>query len=85
MGIDHLWSEVADTYANVNKMFGDVIKVTPTSKVVGDLALFMVANGLAADAPAVTVRAEAPAHMRERLTACGWSAFVEEQPNDGVL
>lgn len=46
MGIDHRWSEVADTYANVNKMFGDVIKVTPTSKVVGDLALMMITGNL---------------------------------------
>ena len=46
MGIDHRWPEVADTYANVNKMFGDVIKVTPTSKVVGDLALMMITGNL---------------------------------------
>ena len=46
MGIDHRWSEVADTYASVNKMFGDVIKVTPTSKVVGDLALMMITGNL---------------------------------------
>ena len=46
MGIDHRWSEVADTYAGVNDMFGDVIKVTPTSKVVGDLALMMITGNL---------------------------------------
>src|SRR5207249_3798916 len=34
------------TYAEVNKLFGDIVKVTPSSKVVGDLALFMVTNGL---------------------------------------
>ena len=33
-------------YAEVNQMFGDIIKVTPTSKVVGDMALFLLANGL---------------------------------------
>ena len=33
-------------YAAVNQMFGDIVKVTPTSKVVGDMALFMVANNL---------------------------------------
>lgn len=47
MGLDHRWSEVARTYADVNRMFGDIVKVTPTSKVVGDMALFMVANDLA--------------------------------------
>jgi len=34
-------------YAEVNRMFGDIVKVTPTSKVVGDMALFMVGNNLA--------------------------------------
>ena len=38
--------EIADTYADVNKLFGDIVKVTPSSKVVGDMALFMVTNGL---------------------------------------
>ncbi len=47
LGIDDLrWSEVADAYAQVNDMFGDIIKVTPTSKVVGDMALMMVTSGL---------------------------------------
>ncbi len=46
MGIEHRWSEVAQAYADVNRLFGDIVKVTPTSKVVGDLALLMVANGL---------------------------------------
>ena len=35
-------------YAEVNRLFGDIVKVTPTSKVVGDMALFMVANNLSA-------------------------------------
>jgi pyruvate carboxylase len=37
---------VAQTYADVNQMFGDIVKVTPSSKVVGDMALMMVAQGL---------------------------------------
>ncbi len=40
------WPEVAKTYAQVNEMFGDIIKVTPSSKVVGDMALMMVTSGL---------------------------------------
>jgi len=43
MGIEHRWTEVAQAYADVNQLFGDIVKVTPTSKVVGDMALFMVA------------------------------------------
>ena len=46
MGLEHRWGEVSQTYADVNLLFGDIVKVTPTSKVVGDMALFMVANGL---------------------------------------
>ena len=47
LGIDEArWPEVAQTYADVNAMFGDIIKVTPTSKVVGDLTLLMMTSGL---------------------------------------
>ena len=47
LGIDGArWPEVAQAYADVNSMFGDIVKVTPTSKVVGDLALLMVTSGL---------------------------------------
>ena len=49
MGIEHRWGEVSKAYADVNLLFGDIVKVTPTSKVVGDMALFMVANGLTPD------------------------------------
>ncbi|MFM8546287.1 MAG: pyruvate carboxylase [Betaproteobacteria bacterium] len=46
LGLEHRWPEVAQRYAEVNQLFGDIVKVTPTSKVVGDMALFMVANDL---------------------------------------
>ncbi|MDB5970560.1 MAG: pyruvate carboxylase [Hydrocarboniphaga sp.] len=46
MGLDHRWPEVSQAYADVNQLFGDIVKVTPTSKVVGDMALYMVANDL---------------------------------------
>jgi len=47
LGIEEArWPEVAAAYAQVNDMFGDIVKVTPTSKVVGDLALLMVSAGL---------------------------------------
>jgi pyruvate carboxylase len=46
MGLENRWNEVARTYRDVNDMFGDVVKVTPTSKVVGDMALVMVSAGL---------------------------------------
>ena len=46
LGLAERWHEVANAYAEVNRMFGDIVKVTPTSKVVGDLALVMVSGGL---------------------------------------
>jgi pyruvate carboxylase len=46
MGLEERWHEVAETYADVNQMFGDIVKVTPSSKVVGDMALMMVSQGL---------------------------------------
>jgi pyruvate carboxylase len=46
MGLEHRWAEVSEAYAQVSRLFGDIVKVTPTSKVVGDMALFMVANDL---------------------------------------
>jgi pyruvate carboxylase len=48
VGLAARWPEVRRMYAEVNQLFGDIIKVTPTSKVVGDMALFMVANNLTA-------------------------------------
>jgi pyruvate carboxylase len=51
LGIEeHRWSEVAQAYAEVNAMFGDIVKVTPTSKVVGDMAIMMVTSGLSPEA-----------------------------------
>ncbi|MEO1549451.1 MAG: biotin/lipoyl-containing protein, partial [Pseudomonadota bacterium] len=46
MGLETRWQEIARTYADVNQMFGDVIKVTPIAKTVGDMALSMVSAGL---------------------------------------
>lgn len=43
------WNEIKQMYAEVNQLFGDIIKVTPSSKVVGDMALFMVQNDLTPD------------------------------------
>lgn len=46
VGLGDRWEEVKDMYARVNQLFGDIVKVTPSSKVVGDMALFMVQNEL---------------------------------------
>jgi len=49
LGIEGRWREIARAYAQVNQMFGDIVKVTPTSKVVGDLTMLMVTNDLTPD------------------------------------
>ena len=46
LGLETKWPEIAKTYSDVNQIFGDIVKVTPSSKVVGDMALMMVAQGI---------------------------------------
>lgn len=49
VGLGDRWDEVKEMYSRVNQMFGDLVKVTPSSKVVGDMALYMVQNNLTED------------------------------------
>ena len=49
MGLGHRWREIARTYAEVNQLFGDIVKVTPSSKVVGDMTMFLVSRGMKAN------------------------------------
>ncbi|EAX48410.1 pyruvate carboxylase [Thermosinus carboxydivorans Nor1] len=49
LGLENRWDEIQVMYAKVNEMFGDIVKVTPSSKVVGDMALYMVKNNLTED------------------------------------
>jgi pyruvate carboxylase len=46
MGLGHRWPEIARCYAEVNLLLGDIVKVTPSSKVVGDMALFLFTRGI---------------------------------------
>ncbi|MBS0209876.1 MAG: pyruvate carboxylase [Planctomycetes bacterium] len=47
VGLEARWHEICRVYAEVNELLGDIVKVTPSSKAVGDLALFLVANNIA--------------------------------------
>jgi len=49
MGLEHRWYEICQRYAEVNLLFGDLVKITPTSTAVADMALCMVANGQSRD------------------------------------
>ena len=46
LGLSHRWPEIARTYAEVNQLFGDIVKVTPSSKVVGDMTMFLITRGI---------------------------------------
>ena len=46
MGLANRWPEIARTYAEVNQLFGDIVKVTPSSKVVGDMTMFLITRGI---------------------------------------
>ena len=48
LGLSDRWNDVCRTYAAVNQLFGDIVKVTPSSKSVGDMALFLLANNMTA-------------------------------------
>ena len=50
MGLGARWHELARTYADVNMAFGDIVKVTPSSKVVGDMAIFLVNHNMTMEA-----------------------------------
>ncbi len=49
LGLGDKMEQIKNTYREVNALFGDIVKVTPSSKVVGDMALFMVTSNLSAD------------------------------------
>ncbi|HXT58508.1 MAG TPA: pyruvate carboxylase [Pirellulales bacterium] len=46
IGLGARWYDICRTYADVNQLFGDIVKVTPSSKAVGDMALYLIANNL---------------------------------------
>lgn len=50
MGLLARWPEIEKMYADVNQLFGDIVKVTPSSKVVGDMTMFMITRGLTPEA-----------------------------------
>ena len=65
MGLWSQWDRVLDTYRDVNRMFGDIIKVTPSSKVVGDMALYMINAHLTVE------------DVKARAETVAWSVAVE--------
>jgi pyruvate carboxylase len=85
LGLDDRWPAICDAYAAANQLFGDIVKVTPSSKVVGDLALFMVTNNLtAADILSSRVRLSFPRSVVEMMQGLlgmpegGWPREFQE-------
>ena len=68
MGLGHRWPEIARCYAEVNQLFGDIVKVTPSSKVVGDMALFLFTRGIKpADVPNLPPGTPFPESVKDML------------------
>jgi pyruvate carboxylase len=68
MGLSHRWPEIARCYAEVNELFGDIVKVTPSSKVVGDMALFLFTRGIKpADVPNLEPGTPFPESVKDML------------------
>ena len=84
MGLAHRWPEIARCYAEVNRLFGDIVKVTPSSKVVGDMALFLFTRGIRpADVPNLPPGTPFPESVKDML-AGGLGNPVGGWPEDVV-
>lgn len=69
MGLGRRWPEIARCYAEVNRLFGDIVKVTPSSKVVGDMALFLFTRGIKpADVPHLPPGTPFPESVKDMLS-----------------
>jgi pyruvate carboxylase len=86
LGLEERWQEVAQAYADANRMFGDIVKVTPSSKVVGDMALMMVAQGLSrAEVEDPTVEVAFPESVVDMMKGNlgqppgGWPAMLQKK------
>jgi len=84
MGLAHRWPEIARCYAEVNQLFGDIVKVTPSSKVVGDMALFLFTRGIKpADVPNLPSGTPFPESVKDML-AGGLGEPIGGWPEDVV-
>jgi len=85
LGLGARWPEVVKAYTEVNLLFGDIVKVTPSSKVVGDMALFLVSRGIkAADVPGLPPGTAFPTSVVEMLSGAlgqppgGWPRKLKQ-------
>ncbi len=85
MGLSHRWPEIARCYAEVNQLFGDIVKVTPSSKVVGDMTMFLITRGIKpADVVNLQPGTDFPESVIDMLggglgqPVGGWPAKVQE-------
>ena len=84
MGLAHRWPEIARCYAEVNTLFGDIVKVTPSSKVVGDMTLFLFTRGVKpADVPNLPAGTPFPESVKDML-AGGLGEPIGGWPKDVV-
>ena len=83
LGLEQRWDDVCRAYAAANQLCGDIVKVTPSSKVVGDLALFMVTNNLTAD-DVLEVGSAAPLSAQRRRDDAGAARTARRGLADAV-
>ena len=81
MGLSHRWPEIARCYAEVNQLFGDIIKVTPSSKVVGDMCM---GSALHANGTPYTDAATEDGKAIERLTDQKHDKYPEFAASDRI-
>ncbi|HUF61368.1 MAG TPA: pyruvate carboxylase [Verrucomicrobiales bacterium] len=84
LDLAHRWSDIARCYAGVNQLFGDIVKVTPSSKVVGDMTMFLITRGIEpADVPNLPQGAAFPESVIDMLSGNlgqplgGWPPAVQ--------
>ena len=68
LGLSEKWAQIKKAYAQANQLLGDIPKVTPSSKVVGDLAQFMVSQDLTPEEVIVTLTLTLPLPLPLPLT-----------------
>jgi pyruvate carboxylase len=90
LGLETRWHQVAQAYADANQMFGDIVKVTPSSKVVGDMALMMVSQDLSvADVVSADKEVSFPESVVSMLKGdlgqppSGWPAALQKKALKG--
>ena len=81
LGLGSRWNEIATTYRRVNDMLGDIVKVTPSSKVVGDMALMMVSQGITREDVLDPTKTSRFRRRWWKCCAASWGSLLADGPS----